>query len=171
MLNGTTITSPELGSPRSLLIDLAAAISLEHVTVRPSQTAEPVLVDIDMRLDISSITIIAGPVGSGKSTIIRAILGELQFEGEISVSSKQMGYCAQTPWLLNESIRKNLCVFADESTIDELWYQSVVHACALEEDMAQLPDGDQTVIGSRGLSLSTGQRQRLVSVFISYSKV
>lgn len=74
-----------------------------------------------------------------------------------------MAYCAQTPWLVNESILKNICGLTELSLINEAWYDSVIHACALDEDIKLLPEGDRTIIGSRGLTLSGGQKQRLVS--------
>lgn len=50
-----------------------------------------------------------------------------------------------------------------DSWFDEAWYTMVIHACALEKDFEQLPDGDQSMVGSRGIALSGGQRQQLVS--------
>ncbi len=54
--------------------------------------------------------------------------------------------------------------------MDEVWYKKVIHVCDLEEDLDQMPDGDQTVIGSRGITLSGGQKHRIVSIpwFIVY---
>jgi ATP-binding cassette subfamily C (CFTR/MRP) protein 1 len=151
------------GNPATL-IDLNAAISVDKLTVRPNPIAEPVFKGISLRFEPASVSMVAGPVGCGKTTLLRAILGELPYEsGEISVSTRLMSYCAQTPWLLNESIKQNICGVTDEPEFDEEWYSSVLHACALDEDMAGLPDGDQSVIGSRGLNLSGGQRQRVVS--------
>lgn len=144
-------------------MDPEPAILIEHATLCPSPTAAAVLNNLNIRLDKSSITIIAGPIGSGKSTILKAILGELPYQGEISISTPLMAYCAQTPWLVNESILKNVCGLTEISLINEAWYDSVIHACALDEDLKLFPEGDRTVIGSRGITLSGGQKQRLVS--------
>lgn len=110
-----------------------------------------------------SLAIVAGPVGSGKTTILKAILGELPFQsGTVFISSKRISYCSQNPWLLNTSIKKNILGLFDEE-IDEEWYRTVIHACCLDEDINQWPHGDQSVIGSKGLTLSGDQRQRVVS--------
>jgi ATP-binding cassette subfamily C (CFTR/MRP) protein 1 len=95
--------------------------------------------------------------------LLRAILGELSFDsGDISVSSMNMAYCSQTPWILNTTIQQNICGLRARSAINEEWYQSVLYACALDQDLLQLTGGDQSVPGSRGITLSGGQRQRIV---------
>jgi ATP-binding cassette, subfamily C (CFTR/MRP), member 1 len=153
----------EVVSVEPILVDISAAILIDALTICPAAGHEAVLSNITIGLEAASITMIAGPIGSGKSTLLKAILGEVPFTGEISVSSRQIGYCAQTTWLLNGTIRENVIGLANNPDIDETWYRTVVHACALDEDIALLAEGDQTLIGSRGLNLSGGQRQRLVS--------
>jgi ATP-binding cassette subfamily C (CFTR/MRP) protein 1 len=112
---------------------------------------------------------IAGRIGSGKLTLLKGIFGELPFEGNIPVTCNKVAYCAQTPWLLDGSIRQDECGFGEESDINEVWYQTIVHACALNEDIESFPNRDESMIGNRGLTLSGGQRQRLVSIFILYN--
>jgi ABC-type bacteriocin/lantibiotic exporter with double-glycine peptidase domain len=108
---------------------------------------------------------IIGSVGSGKSSLLKAILGELSCDGGvIRVCSKSMAYCSQTPWLPNTGIREIVTGFPEEMDIDREWYDSVMHACAFDEDVSQMPNRDDTLVGSRGLTLSGGQKQRLVSV-------
>jgi len=155
-------TNHNLGEPHS-----DWAISVDSATIRPAKTAEPALTDISMKIKKSSICLIAGPVGCGKSTLAKAILGELPSDsGEISISSKRIGYCAQSAWLLNGTVRQNICGPVKDDEVDETWYQSVLNACALERDLSLLPDGDRSLIGSRGLVLSGGQKQRVVSSFM-----
>lgn len=73
------------------------AIVITGMTAGPSPTSEPAIFDIDLQLKTSTITIFTGPVGSGKSTLMKAILGELALDrGDISVSSTNMAYCSQT---------------------------------------------------------------------------
>lgn len=104
---------------------------------------------------------IVGPVGCGKSTLLKAILGEVPcMAGSVHLSSDRVAFCDQTPWHMNETIRNSIVT---TSEFDEQWYATVIRACALEEDLRQLPRGDQTVIGSKGVALSTGQSQRVVS--------
>jgi ATP-binding cassette subfamily C (CFTR/MRP) protein 1 len=108
----------------------------------------------------TKLTIMVGPVGCGKSTFLKGLLGETpKALGQVSISSSQIAYCDQTPWVINGSIRDNIVA---ASQFDELWYQSVVQACALDIDMQRMSDGDSTIVGSKGVKLSGGQKQRLV---------
>jgi ABC-type transport system involved in cytochrome bd biosynthesis fused ATPase/permease subunit len=104
-----------------------------------------------------------GPIGAGKTTLARAILGDIAPDsGSIAVSSKHIAYCAQKPWLINSSIKAMVCGLADEKEIDDEWYQTVICACGLDEDIKQLSGADFAAVGSRGVTLSGGQRQRVV---------
>lgn len=121
----------------------------------------PILQDINLSILRSQFTILVGPVASGKTTLLKAILGETpSSKGFVHVSTLDFSFCDQTPWLLSQSVQKNILGFAN---FDSDWYNSVIHACALDEDFALFPQGDQTLIGSNGISLSGGQKQRLVS--------
>jgi ABC-type lipoprotein export system ATPase subunit len=111
---------------------------------------------------------VVGPVGSGKSTLLRAILGEVPLlQGSIKRLSSPVAYCDQVPWLQNISIRQNI---VGQDQFDKAWYQAVVSACALDIDMQQLPEGDQTLVGTGGVSLSGGQKQRVALARAVYSK-
>lgn len=150
-----------------------SAIVLREVTAKPSPSADAAITDINIQLKVGSTTIITGPVGSGKSTLMRAVLGELPLErGNISVSSLDMSYCSQTPWIVNTTIRQSICGLSSSasSNIDEEWYNSVLQACALDQDLQQLADGDQTTPGSRGMTLSGGQKQRVALARAVYAK-
>ena len=147
------------------------AISMTGITVRPSPTSEPAVFDIDLQLKASTTTILTGPVGSGKSTLMKAILGELLLDkGDISITSTNFGYCSQTPWILNTTIQRNICGLGRAHNIDEEWYQSVLTACGLDQDLLQLEDGDQSTPGTRGLTLSGGQKQRVALARVLYAK-
>ncbi|MBE3043326.1 ATP-binding cassette domain-containing protein, partial [Candidatus Bathyarchaeota archaeon] len=106
---------------------------------------------------------VIGPIASGKSTLCKAILGEVPFsQGEVNVSpalkSGRVGYCEQTPFLLNTTIRNNILGFAP---LNDTLYREVIEAAALKPDLAFLPHGDESSIGSNGLALSGGQKKRL----------
>jgi ATP-binding cassette, subfamily C (CFTR/MRP), member 1 len=138
-------------------------ISIEKLTVRPSSNSKPALLDITLQLAIG-VNMITGPVGSGKTTLMRAILGELSYDsGKIQISTRDIAYCSQTLWLLNTTIRQIICGL-DDRTFDEKWYNTAIHVCVLDQDMLQLPHGDQSKIGSGGLTLSGGQKQRVVRI-------
>lgn len=120
---------------------------------------KPTLSEINVQVPLSKLTLVVGPVGSGKSTLLRAFLGEVAIvAGSVKISSSEIAYCDQTPWLMNGTIRDSIIAF---SPVDERWYQKVLDACALREDLVQLPRGDLTTIGSKGIVLSGGQSQRI----------
>jgi ATP-binding cassette subfamily C (CFTR/MRP) protein 1 len=139
-------------------------IVVNKISVRPAADAQLALQDISFEAPRGSLTMIVGVVGSGKSTLLKTLVGELKFEGgSIRVASKRMAYCAQTPWLQNATVRQIICGPSEDVIEDREWYTAVVHACAFDEDILQLPYRDETLIGSRGVILSGGQKQRLVS--------
>lgn len=122
---------------------------------------DPILKDITLTFPGKSFSILVGPSGCGKSTLLKALLGEVPcLGGRVEISSESVAYCDQTPWHMNGTIRDSITAL---SAFDSNWYASVINSCALEEDLAQFPKRDQTVIGSKGVALSGGQSQRIVS--------
>lgn len=116
---------------------------------------------VNLHLPGLSLTMVVGPVGCGKSTFLKGLLGETSsFEGSIQLSTREFAFCDQVPWIRNGTIRENIIGHLD---FDEVWYNSVIYACALDTDFQQLPEGDMTTVGSKGMKLSGGQRQRVVS--------
>lgn len=116
---------------------------------------------IDMIVPRGKITMVVGPVGCGKSTLLKAILGELPIMGgTLQLSSLRIALCDQSAWHVNGTVQQSI---VGVSNFDQRWYSSVVRSCALDEDLRQLPQGDQTPIGSKGIALSGGQSQRIVS--------
>jgi ABC-type bacteriocin/lantibiotic exporter with double-glycine peptidase domain len=104
------------------------------------------------------LTAIVGDVGSGKSSLLAALLGQMvRTEGDLKVLGS-IGYVPQEAWLLNMSLRDNI-IFG--SPYDEKRYKDVIRVCALKRDLDLMPNGDQTEIGERGINLSGGQRQRI----------
>jgi ATP-binding cassette, subfamily C (CFTR/MRP), member 1 len=129
----------------------------------------PVLRDISINLPKSSITAFTGPIGCGKSTVLKTLLGEaLPLSGRMSISSDHGGiaYCDQNSWLVSGTIRDNIVGYSTSNNpqFDAEWYKTTLWACCLEEDLNDLPDGDSTKVGSNGDSLSGGQKQRIVCV-------
>ncbi|KAL3417152.1 ABC multidrug transporter [Phlyctema vagabunda] len=144
-------------------------IFMNDVDIRPSSRSQVALHHINLQVTKGSLTMILGPIGSGKSTLVKAILGELPCEnGSIQISASRMAYCSQTPWLLNTSIRDTIC---GASSFDLEWYERVVYSCVLSEDIAQLPHGDASIVGSQGIALSGGQKQRIIIVLSSDGSV
>lgn len=140
-----------------------AACTFKNANIPASSTTPSILHDISLQIERESMTMIVGAVGAGKSTLLKAIIGELNCtSGSLNSDSWHKAYCAQTPWLPNSTVRRIICGYHDRSAEDERWYNTVVHACALDEDVRLLPFRDDTIIGSRGVTLSGGQKQRLV---------
>ncbi|KAI0158367.1 ABC transporter [Xylariaceae sp. FL1272] len=125
-----------------------------------SWTADrPILHQINLSLPKSSITFVVGPVGVGKSTLCRALLGEVPWmQGRVALKSDKIGYCDQEPFLLNVSVKDNI---VGVSPFNPVRYSEAIRAAMLVKDLNCLPDKDTTVIGTKGLSLSGGQRQRI----------
>ena len=120
---------------------------------------EPVLCNVNMSIQPGSTNIVVGKVGSGKSVLLRCILGQVPTTGYMKTCDVGTAYCAQSPWVVNASIKANIL---GQSDMDKIWYYTVICACALDEDFLQLPDGDESLIGSKAMSLSGGQKARLV---------
>ncbi|XP_063236010.1 ATP-binding cassette sub-family C member 4-like isoform X2 [Bacillus rossius redtenbacheri] len=101
---------------------------------------------------------IIGPVGSGKSSLLLSILGELPLLRGSVAADDSLSYASQQPWLFVGSVRQNI-LFGE--AFDKRRYEQVVRACALLRDLELLPHGDKTIVGERGVSLSGGQRARI----------
>ena len=104
------------------------------------------------------ILAVVGDVGSGKSSLLAALLGQMKrTEGDCKVYGS-ISYVPQEAWLLNMSLRDNIIFGSD---FNETRYHQVIKVCALERDLKLMADGDKTEIGERGINLSGGQRQRI----------
>ncbi|KAF7716379.1 ABC transporter [Penicillium ucsense] len=142
------------------------------------------LIDVTVDFPIGRLSIIAGPTGSGKTSLLMALLGEMRLvEGRVHLPGgmgnraelpvdpetgliDSVAYCAQEAWLVNATVKENI-IFA--SPYDEKRYRAVLKACALERDIEILDAGDQTMVGEKGISLSGGQKQRISLARAIYS--
>lgn len=131
------------------------------------------------------LSVISGKVGTGKTLLLSAILGEADLlSGSIRVPKRQhfeqtapyseewvipgsVAYISQVPWLENGSLRNNILFGL---ALDKARYDKVVEACALREDLAALPDGDSTELGANGVNLSGGQKWRVTLARAVYSR-
>lgn len=133
------------------------------------------MIDMDLRFLIGRLNIIVGPTGSGKTSLLMALLGEMTLiKGSVFLPGGQsreslredpqthltesIAYCAQQAWLANDTIKQNI-LFA--APLDESRYRSVIAGCALERDLEILDNGDSTLVGEKGITLSGGQKQRI----------
>ncbi|KAL1595346.1 hypothetical protein SLS60_010037 [Paraconiothyrium brasiliense] len=145
-----------------------ACISIEDGYFGWAQDGEPILKAVDITVPRGHFTLISGPVASGKSTLLKGILGELPLaQGTMRLPRHDIAFCEQSAWLTNASIRINII---GVSTFDADLYAAVIHCCDLASDLEMLPDGDRTIVGSKGFALSGGQKQRIGIARAAYAK-
>ncbi|SJL07707.1 uncharacterized protein ARMOST_11057 [Armillaria ostoyae] len=121
----------------------------------------------------NSINLVIGPTGSGKTSLLMALLGEMHYipsgPGSWFNLPREGGvaYAAQESWVLNSTIKDNILFGAE---FDEQRYKKVVRQCGLERDLTLFDAGDQTEVGEKGLTLSGGQKARVTLARAIYSK-
>ncbi|KAK9479129.1 P-loop containing nucleoside triphosphate hydrolase protein [Lipomyces japonicus] len=143
------------------------------------------LTNLKIDFKVGELTIIIGPPGSGKSSLLIALLGEMSLIGgkvftptnerrgrenipqQLEGYSESFAYASQEPWVKNDSIRNNI-LFGN--AFDEERYSATVQACCLARDFSLFDYGDQTQIGERGMKLSKGQKQRIALARAIYSR-
>ncbi|KFX86059.1 hypothetical protein V490_09250, partial [Pseudogymnoascus sp. VKM F-3557] len=101
---------------------------------------------------------VIGGVGSGKSSLLAALAGDMRKTGGEVQFGATRAFCPQYAWIQNASVRENI-VFGKD--MERGWYDKVIDACALRPDLEMLPSGDGTEIGERGITVSGGQKQRI----------
>uniref|UniRef100_A0A0X3Q2S8 ABC-type glutathione-S-conjugate transporter n=2 Tax=Schistocephalus solidus TaxID=70667 RepID=A0A0X3Q2S8_SCHSO len=117
-----------------------------------------VLKKLSFTIPRGSLVAVIGSVGSGKSSLLSACLGELYRRSGIAQQWATLAYTSQSAWIQHQSLRENILFGAP---YDPVLYATVIEACQLEEDIQHLPEGDATEVGERGLTLSGGQKQRV----------
>jgi ABC-type multidrug transport system fused ATPase/permease subunit len=133
------------------------------------------MIDLNVHFKVGQVNVIIGPTGSGKTSMLMALLGEMSLvDGSVYLPggkcredlkadpetglTESVAYCAQQAWLVNGTIKENI-VFA--SPWDARRYKNVIVACSLQRDLEILDSGDQTLVGEKGVTLSGGQKQRI----------
>lgn len=142
------------------------------------------LMDLDLKFRVGELNIVAGPTGSGKTSLLMGLLGEMtKLKGDVYLPggrsredirpdpatglTESVAYCAQQAWLVNGTVKDNI-VFA--SNFNQTRYDEVVEACSLKHDLEILDAGDETIVGEKGVTLSGGQKQRISLARALYSK-
>ncbi|XP_059141154.1 multidrug resistance-associated protein 1-like [Physella acuta] len=142
-------------------------IHIERGTFRWSSEFGITLKNINMSVDEGKLVAVVGTVGSGKSSLLSALLGEMQkMEGRVSIKGS-LAYVSQQAWIQNDTLRNNI-LFG--RPLDQSFYDQCLDACALRPDLNILPAGDLTEIGERGINLSGGQKQRVALARAVYSQ-
>ncbi|CAG2167690.1 unnamed protein product, partial [Oppiella nova] len=135
------------------------AVSLKKCCFSWSLEEEPILKDITLNVKKGSLVAIVGRVGSGKSSLFSALMGDMyQTGGSRSAMRGSVSYVPQSAWIQNMSLRQNIVFVSD---YDRGKYERVVKACALDTDFNSLPAKDLTEIGEKGINLSGGQKHRV----------
>lgn len=117
-----------------------------------------VLKNINLQVEKGKCVAVVGTVGSGKSSLVSALLGEMdKISGRVNTVGK-IAYVPQQAWIQNATLQDNI-LFG--RSMDRKRYDQVIQACALKPDIEILPGGDQTEIGEKGINLSGGQKQRV----------
>ncbi|KAI8806740.1 P-loop containing nucleoside triphosphate hydrolase protein [Cladochytrium replicatum] len=125
---------------------------------KPAPVVEPFLRDLKVDIKRGSLTAVVGAVGAGKSSLLSAIIGEMEkSSGSVAVGGK-IAYCAQQPWTLSDTLRGNICFFNE---YDEAKMNVALDVCSLRRDLADFPGGELTEIGEKGVNLSGGQKARV----------
>ncbi|KAI1662998.1 ATP-binding cassette transporter protein YOR1-like protein [Daldinia decipiens] len=138
------------GSPEENAEDTASTLVEEREPFK--------LQELNVEIGRNELIAVIGTVGSGKSSLLAALAGDMRkTSGEVVLGASR-AFCPQYAWIQNTSVRNNI-LFGKE--MDREWYKEVIRACALQQDLDMLPNGDATEIGERGITISGGQKQRL----------
>uniref|UniRef100_A0A3Q2PMB4 ABC-type glutathione-S-conjugate transporter n=1 Tax=Fundulus heteroclitus TaxID=8078 RepID=A0A3Q2PMB4_FUNHE len=142
-------------------------VIIENGTFSWTPEGPPCLKRINIHVPRGSLVAVVGHVGSGKSSLLSAMLGETEKRsGQVTVKGT-VAYVPQQAWIQNATVQDNI-LFGREKL--KTWYQRVLEACALLPDLGILPAGDATEIGEKGLNLSGGQKQRVSLARAVYRK-
>ncbi|KAH7072955.1 P-loop containing nucleoside triphosphate hydrolase protein [Paraphoma chrysanthemicola] len=138
---------------------------VEKGTTRPASDITAVeeekpfeIKDVDLTFGRNELVAVIGSVGSGKSSLLAALAGDMRRTAGDVVMGASRAFCPQYAWIQNATVRENIIFGKD---FDQAWYDEVVDACALRADLDMLPAGDKTEIGERGITVSGGQKQRM----------
>ncbi|XP_042110929.1 ATP-binding cassette sub-family C member 4-like isoform X5 [Ovis aries] len=144
---------PQLPSDSEMIVDVQ---DLTGFWEKASET--PTLQGLSFTVRPGEMLAVVGPVGAGKSSLLSALLGELPpSQGQVNVHGR-IAYVSQQPWVFSGTVRSNI-LFGKKYEKER--YEEVMKACALEEDLQLLKEGDLTEIGERGIPLSEGQKARV----------
>uniref|UniRef100_A0A8D1DHJ4 Multidrug resistance-associated protein 1 n=1 Tax=Sus scrofa TaxID=9823 RepID=A0A8D1DHJ4_PIG len=134
------------------------SITVKNATFSWARSDPPTLHGITFSIPEGSLVAVVGQVGCGKSSLLSALLAEMdKVEGHVAIKGS-VAYVPQQAWIQNVSLRENI-LFGRQ--LQERYYKAVIEACALLPDLEILPSGDRTEIGEKGVNLSGGQKQRV----------
>ncbi|XP_077843252.1 multidrug resistance-associated protein 1 isoform X1 [Macaca mulatta] len=134
------------------------SVTVRNATFTWARSDPPTLNGITFSIPEGALVAVVGQVGCGKSSLLSALLAEMdKVEGHVAIKGS-VAYVPQQAWIQNDSLQENI-LFGCQ--LEEPYYRSVIQACALLPDLEILPSGDRTEIGEKGVNLSGGQKQRV----------
>uniref|UniRef100_A0A914C5U5 ABC-type glutathione-S-conjugate transporter n=1 Tax=Acrobeloides nanus TaxID=290746 RepID=A0A914C5U5_9BILA len=146
----------QLSSDNAALSDFA--ISVQNGSFSWESNDEPAITNINLDVLKGSLVAVVGKIGSGKSSLLSALLGEMhRISGNVTVRGR-IAYVPQQAWIQNQSLKNNILF---SRSYNEKLYNDVIEGCSLKVDLIRLPAGDATEIGEKGINLSGGQKQRI----------
>ncbi|KFQ99756.1 Multidrug resistance-associated protein 1, partial [Nipponia nippon] len=158
--------NPE-SSSRNTADCVQASITIRNGTFCWSKETSPCLRRIDLTVPQGSLLAVVGQVGAGKSSLLSALLGELEKTDGRMTMKGTTAYVPQQAWIQNASVEDNI-LFGKE--MDETWFSRVIDGCALQPDLESFPAGQKTEIGEKGINMSGGQKQRVNLARAVYQK-
>uniref|UniRef100_A0A8B9MV57 ABC-type glutathione-S-conjugate transporter n=1 Tax=Accipiter nisus TaxID=211598 RepID=A0A8B9MV57_9AVES len=144
-----------------------ASIIIRNGTFCWSKETSPCLRRIDLTVPQGSLLAVVGQVGAGKSSLLSALLGELEKTDGCMIMKDTAAYVPQQAWIQNASVEDNI-LFGKE--MNETWFNRVIDACALQPDLESFPAGQKSEIGEKGINISGGQKQRVSLARAVYQK-
>lgn len=142
---------------------------IQHVYTCPASDGHQALQDVHAYFPERQVSMIIGPMGSGKSALLRLLIGEMETtQGKIFINPDRVAYCAQTAWVQSQAVRN--CIIGPNSIYNAEWYNAVTRACCLDVDFASWSEGDRTIAGNSASNLSGGQKQRIALARAIYSQ-
>jgi ABC-type multidrug transport system fused ATPase/permease subunit len=154
-LQADTLTSTAQSQPELLMsLTNASFVRTHHTEQKGEEVRTFTLGPLDLQLRRGELLTVIGPVGSGKSTLVEGLLGDVPCTpaSHVSVASAGgIGYASQTPFILNDTVRNNILFGLP---FEETRYRAALSACCLLPDLLLLPEGERTMIGEKGVTLS-----------------
>eukprot|EP01113_Clastostelium_recurvatum_P045650 TRINITY_DN786_c0_g1_i1.p1 TRINITY_DN786_c0_g1~~TRINITY_DN786_c0_g1_i1.p1 ORF type:complete len:1526 (-),score=434.15 TRINITY_DN786_c0_g1_i1:5921-10498(-) len=160
--SSSSISSPSEASTKGIREGLGkgardVSLAIQQGDFQWTEGAKPTLTDINLEVYKGELIAVVGSVGSGKSSLVSALLGDIKKQKGHVLINGSIAYVPQQAWMQNTTLRENILFGLPMSSR----YEECIAACELRQDIAMLPNGDSTEIGEKGINLSGGQKQRV----------
>lgn len=130
----------------------------EEVEINAPSTSNFYLQDINLKVEPGELMLVEGSVGSGKTSLLLAILGEMSIEEGFAKKNGTVAYVEQEAWILPMTVKENICL---DKPFDAEKFKAVIEACCLGKDLKLFPNREETILGEKGVNISGGQKARI----------